>query len=247
MTTLRSISGQLVSRLTPRSLRFRFHDAGIVQRIAGRVPVDPNQASPDAGRRAQARWREARPQVDLTWGENLSGQPFVAKVVEHGQMTGETRVLEIGPGYGRLLSAFLERNAPFASYTGLDLSEHNVAHLDERFASDPRVSFIQGEVSTAPIPAFDLCISSLTFKHFYPTFEGALTNCAASMSDQGRFVIDLIEGTRTYFEHDDTTYVHCYQRDEIEQIAARAGLRVLSFDEVVHGPNQARLLVVLGR
>ena len=92
-------------------------------------------------------------------------------------------------------------------------------------------------------------MSSLTFKHFYPTFQAALVNCASMMRDHGRFVFDLLEGTRTYFEHDDETYVHCYQPREVEEIVAAAGLRVLAFDRVVHGPgpNQARLLVAAGR
>jgi len=246
VAALRSISGRLVTRLTPRSLRFRFSDAQILQRLAGRVAVDPDNASPAEQERSQARWRQAHPQLDLTWGEALSGRPFVAKVLEHAQVTEHTRLLEIGPGYGRLLTAILEQNVPFSSYTGLDLSEFNVSHLSDRFA-DPRIRFLQGNVDSAPIPEFDVGYSSLTFKHFYPTFQAALVNCASSMSEHGRMVFDLIEGKRAYFEHDDTTYVHCYQRPEIEKIVAEAGLRVLAFDEVVHGPGQARLLVVAGR
>ena len=246
MPALRSISGRLVTRLTPRSLRFRFSDAQILQRLAGRVAVDPDDASAAERERSTSRWREARPKLDLTWGEALSGGPFVAKVAEHAQLTEQTRILEIGPGYGRLLTALLEQGLPFASYTGLDLSEFNVSHLSERFA-DPRIRFLQGNVDSASIPEFDVGYSSLTFKHFYPTFQAALTNCASAMSEHGRMVFDLIEGTRAYFEHDDTTYVHCYQRAEVEKIVAEAGLRVLAFDQVVHGPGQARLLVIAGR
>jgi SAM-dependent methyltransferase len=242
----RSISGRLVTRFTPRTLRFRFSDAEILQRIAGRVAVDPTNASPDARERSKSRWRQARPELDLTWGEALSGQPFVAKVAEHAKLTEDTQILEIGPGYGRLLTALLEAGVPFAGYTGLDLSEFNVGHLRQKFV-DPRVSFTQGDVGSATIPPFDVGYSSLTFKHFYPTFEAALVNCAESMSEHGRIVFDLIEGTRAYFEHDDTTYVKCYQRPEVEAIVAAAGMRVLAFDQVHHGPKATRLLVVAGR
>lgn len=246
MAALRSISGRLVTRLAPRALRVRFHDAAILQRVAGRSQVDPDEASPEAQERSQSRWREARPRLDLTFGEALSGRGFVAKLAEHAELTEDTRILEIGPGYGRLLSAYLERGLPFSSYTGLDLSEFNVGHLRERF-DDPRISFFQGDANSASIPEFDLGISSLVFKHFYPTFEAALANCASAMSAQGRFVFDLLEGKRAYFEHDDATYVHCYEPPDVEEIVARAGLRVLGFDQVEHGPDRTRLLVVAGR
>jgi SAM-dependent methyltransferase len=247
MTTLRDMSGKLVTRFVPQSLRFRLHDAALLQRVAGRTPVDPAQFSADAQARSQSRWRAARPEVDLTWNESLSGQPFVAKIAQHANLDERTRLLEIGPGYGRLLNAYLEQGLPFASYTGLDLSEHNVAYLTDRFASDPRISFIQGEVSSAEVPEFDVGYSSLVFKHFYPTFEPALVNLARSLSDHGLLVFDLLEGKRTYFEHDDTTYVHCYEPDDVTPIVAAAGLRVRDFDHVEHGPGQIRLLVVAGR
>ena len=246
MTNLRSISGEIVTRFAPRSLRFRFTDAAVLQRLAGRTQVDPNQVSSEAQERAKSRWKAARPETDLTWGEQLSGQPFVAKVVQYGQPTDQTRLLEIGPGYGRLVGAYVEQGHPFATYTGLDLSEANVSHLRRRF-DDPRLTFVQGEVTSASIPEFDLGFSSLVFKHFYPTFEVGLANCASGMSAEGRFVFDLLEGKRAYFEHDDATYVHCYEPDDVEEIVSRIGLRVLEFDHVDHGPGRARLLVVVGR
>jgi SAM-dependent methyltransferase len=242
---MRSISGQLVTRL-PRALRVRFADVGVAQRLAGRSQVDPNQTSAEAQERSKSRWRQARPQLDLTFGESLTGQAFVTKLAEHAKLTEQTRLLEIGPGYGRLLSAYLDQGLPFSSYTGLDLSEFNVGHLSERFG-DPRISFLHGDANSAAIPEFDLGISSLVFKHFYPTFEQALANCTSSLSAEGRFIFDLLEGKRAYFEHDDATYVHCYEPPDVEQIVARAGLRVLAFDHVEHGPNRTRLLVVAGR
>ncbi len=236
-----------MTRLVPQSLRFRLTDAALLQRVAGRTAVDPSDFSPEAQARALSRWRQAHPETDLTWNESLSGKPFIAKVAEHADLTDRTRLLEIGPGYGRLLNAYLEQGLPFASYTGLDISANNVAYLNERFAADERITFIQGEVSSAEVPPFDVCFSSLVFKHFYPTFEPALTNLARSVSEGGRFVFDLLEGKRTYFEHDDATYVHCYQPSDVEPLVSGAGLRVLEFDHVEHGPGQIRLLVVAGR
>jgi SAM-dependent methyltransferase len=244
--SLRTISRRLVTGLTPLALRSKLRDAPLLQRLAGRRPVDPSEASPEARDRSRERWRRARPEADLTWGEQLSGEPFMRKVAEHAALHEQTRLLEIGPGYGRLLSACLNLGLPFGSYTGLDLSDSNLAQLRQRF-TDPRITFTQGDVTATPLESFDVCYSSLTFKHIYPTFEPALVNLARSMSDEGRVVFDLLEGTQSYFEDDDVTFVHCYERPEVEQIAQRAGLRVLAFDEVEHSPHRKRLLVVAGR
>jgi SAM-dependent methyltransferase len=145
-----------------------------------------------------------------------------------------------------LVTALLEQEQPFASYTGIDISDQNVAHLNERFGN-AHIRFVQGDVATSEIPAFDVAISSLVFKHFYPTFEPAITNLSGAMSDNGRIIFDLLEGKKAYFEADDATFVHWYERSEVEQIVARAGLRVLAFDQVVHEPHRIRLLVVAGR
>jgi SAM-dependent methyltransferase len=246
MDTLRETSARLALRFVPSPVRARLQDVTALQRLAGRKPIDPKRSSPEAHARSQARWREEHPQLGLTFGEPLSGRPFIDKLAEHAELTDQSRLLEIGPGYGRLLSALLEEKRPFAAYTGVDISENNVAHLGHEFA-DPRITFITGDVATAEIPAFDVAFSSLVFKHFYPSFEAALTNLGSAVSDGGRIVFDLLEGRRAYFEADDATFVHWYERSEVEEIAARAGLRVLAFDQVEHAPHRIRLLAVVGR
>lgn len=67
------------------------------------------------------------------------------------------------------------------------------------------------------------------------------------MSDNGWIIFDLLEGNKAYFEADDATFVHWYERSEVEEILGRAGLRVLAFDRVEHEPHRVRLLVVAGR
>ena len=246
MPTLRETSARLALRFIPSPVRARLQDVTALQVLAGRKQVNPAEASPEAHARSQARWRRSAPALDLTFGEPLSGHPFIDKVVQHAPLTDESRWLEIGPGYGRLLTALLAQERPFASYTGIDISDQNVAHLNEKFGSD-RIRFVQGDVATADIPPFDVAISSLVFKHFYPTFEPAITNLRGALSGNGRIIFDLLEGRKAYFEADDATYVHWYDRSEVEEIVGRAGLRVLAFDQVEHEPHRIRLLVVAGR
>jgi SAM-dependent methyltransferase len=202
------------------------------------------ERSGQAAERARSRWQAAEPAADLTWGVELSGDAFVDAVVAHGGLASGTSIVEIGPGYGRLPASILARGVELQRYVGVDLSEENVAHLRERF-DDPRLSFEVGDAESVSLdePA-DTLISSLTFKHFYPSFERALANLRSSLAPGATAAFDLIEGDRRYFQVDGRTYIHQYTRPEVEGILDRAGYRLRAFDEVVHDADHVRLLVV---
>jgi SAM-dependent methyltransferase len=190
--------------------------------------------------RAQATWRAALPNTDLTWGRSVAGDAFVAKALEHGAFGEGKTILEIGPGYGRLLDAAARRRVPFDRWVGVDLAERNVAHLRQRF---PEQRFIHADAESVDLDApVDAVVSSLTFKHVHPSFEPLLHNVAGSLNPDGVVVVDLIEGHRRYF-HGGTTYIRWYTRDEIAGIFGRSGLTV-DFDEVEHDPDHRRLLAI---
>jgi hypothetical protein len=90
----------------------------------------------------------------------------------------------------------------------------------------------------------DALLSSLTLKHFYPSFEGALGNLAAQLVGGATIAIDLIEGERRYFEEDGRTYIRWYGRDEVSAIFDRCGCEVTAFDVVRHDVDHTRLLVI---
>jgi SAM-dependent methyltransferase len=90
----------------------------------------------------------------------------------------------------------------------------------------------------------DTVLSSLTFKHLFPSFEVALSNLGRQLNPNGVAIIDFIEGERRYFQEDGVTYIRWYTRPEIEEIVSRAGMSVEAFDEVHHAPGWTRLLVV---
>jgi SAM-dependent methyltransferase len=198
-------------------------------------------------RRSRKRWRHAQPDTNLTWGYEVSGDAFVAKAGEHGAFGPGKAVLEIGPGYGRLLAAALERGVEFGTYVGVDLSPDNVRHLEASFPR-PNVRFVCADAETVALEGpFDTVISSLTLKHLFPSFEAALTNVARQMRPGGRAIFDLIEGERRYFESDGVTYIRWYTRAEIEAILDRAGLELVAYDQVRHIAEATRLLVVAQR
>jgi SAM-dependent methyltransferase len=198
--------------------------------------------------RSQRRWAQAAPDVDLTFGRKLTGDAFVAKAAEYGAFGEGKAVVEVGPGYGRLADAALRRGVEFGRWIGVDLSRSNVEHLRERFGADARFEFLNADAETVELPGeADTLVSSLTLKHFHPSFEAALANIAGRMRTGATIVIDLIEGDRRYFEDDAETYIRWYRRDEVSSIFERCGCEVTAFDTVEHDPEHLRLLVVARR
>jgi SAM-dependent methyltransferase len=198
-----------------------------------------------AAERSKTRWRNTAPTLSLTWDVALSGDAFVDKVTSYRAFGPDKAILEIGPGYGRLPKAMLERGVPMRRYLGVDLSDKNVSMLRATF-TDPRMSFVQGDIlqSGPPDRGFDVVVSSLVFKHLFPSFEKPLTHVAEALNPGAMVFIDLIEGHTRYFEDDDVTYIRHYTRDEIAEIIGRAGLTLVAFDEVLHDADHPRLLFV---
>lgn len=203
-----------------------------------------HESREEAWERSRARWRAAEPTPSLTWDVELTGDAFVDRAERHGAFGEGRHIVEVGPGYGRLLSTIRERELPFGRYTGVDLSQSNVDHLQNRF-TDERIEFRVEDVEQARFEEpVDSVLSSLTFKHLFPSFEQALSSLASQMSSGGVVLFDLIEGSRRFFEDDDVTYIRWYERGEVEKMLGRCGLEVLAFEEVRHHPSLSRLLVV---
>jgi len=186
--------------------------------------------------KTKKRWLQSIPDAHLTWGINLSGDSFIDMVNIHG------KILEIGPGAGRLLTSILKKDLTFVSYTGLDVSGKNIKFLKEKFPS-PKIEFIQGDAENALFDKkFDVIISSLTFKHMYPTFEKALINISKYLA--GTLYFDLIEGNLSYVQPDDT-YIKYYTKNEVKKIINNSNLKLQGFDKVVHSPSKTRMLVIV--
>ena len=60
--------------------------------------------------RSRQRWEKTAPNAGLTWGEEISGDAFIDKANANNAFGAEKVVLEIGPGYGRLLKSIQEKN-----------------------------------------------------------------------------------------------------------------------------------------
>jgi SAM-dependent methyltransferase len=204
----------------------------------------PEEAMAALSERSRARWRASEPNAHLTWGIKLTGDNFIAEVKTYGAFSSDKNVLEIGAGYGRLLASCLRLKMPFKQYVGLDISEENIVYLRREFTEE-NIAFIQGDVEKVSLDIkFDVVLSSLTFKHLFPSFEKALRNVMNYVNPGGLFFFDLPEGQRRLFSDDGLTYIHEYTRTEVCEILSRLSLQLVAFDKVHHIHQFARLLVI---
>jgi SAM-dependent methyltransferase len=235
--------------ITRRGRRWIAEAPGVAQAVSALDSRRKRRLESDgqAVERSKERWRHAPPELGLTWGERVAGEPAVEAAERHGIFGPDKAVVEIGPGYGRILSAALARGVPFRRYIGVDLSEENVRHLRAGF-EDPRVQILHGDAESVTFDeAIDSMYSFLTFKHIYPSFATALANLGAQLRPCGRIAFDLIEGGREYFHRDERTFMREYTREEAAKIVSEAGLELVTFDHVDHAPGRRRLLVVAAR
>ena len=84
-----------------------------------------------------------------------------------------------------MLAACIARGDTFRSYLGIDLSPNNVTFLRRRFTQE-NVAFVEGDAETIELgESVDTAISSLTFKHLFPSSIGARRQPVRARGDGG--------------------------------------------------------------
>jgi len=151
--------------------------------------------------------------------------------------------VEIGPGYGRLLKTILQRNYPFRSFLGMDLSEARISKLRQHFR-ESRIHFEIGNCSNFRFDEpFDVALSSATLEHLFPSIEQTLMNLRSNMSSGGMLFIDFIRQdealaiANAYFEPDSAggAYIRIYSRQELERFFNQAGFVIEAVHPIVLG------------
>jgi cyclopropane fatty-acyl-phospholipid synthase-like methyltransferase len=211
---------------------------------------------------SRRRWSDDEPAAGLTWGNLMTGDSLWSLYEKHQPFAPNVRILEIGPGYGRLLKTALERNIPFESYTALELSKARVERLRREFDLS-KIHIIQGDIDTWTHPCtFNVVICSSTFEHLYPNCRQALTTVYRHLDPTGIVFIDFISGnlqwkvlqnfTRKliYFEPNGT-YIRVYPKEELVRLFAEHGFMVRAIDTCVLGKGKRgpvnRLVIVATR
>lgn len=192
--------------------------------------------------RAKIRWRGNEADKHLTWGMIWDGSAFVEATRKRVSFTPSTSILEIGPGYGRLLDQILKEGLLFQSYLGLDLSQGRINRLTEKYQGDERVKFLLGDVETFQLDQrFDLCISSATFVHLYPDCSKALRNIERHLKPGGYLAFDVhpkpepSNGPSGGWHGD--TYACAYAPSDIEKLVAGTKLSDLTSENIIHGQS----------
>lgn len=91
-------------------------------------------------------------------GQNyLIDRRVAEREVEYLGITDEDRVLEVGPGFGILTHALLERTA---KVTAIEIEEGAVRYLRDTF---PQMEVVQGDFLEIVPPGFDLFISNVPY------------------------------------------------------------------------------------
>ena len=194
---------------------------------------------------AESRWRGDEPEAGLTWGNIMTGDTFLDEVEKYFRFTPGTRIVEIGPGYGRLLRTLLDRRHLFSSFLGIDLSAARITKLRRRFVDD-RIRFEIGDCANFRFSEpFDIGLSSATFEHLFPSIEQTLMNLRSGINPHGMLFIDFImyEETlslsRAYFEAESAggAYIRIYSRGELEYFFDHAGFAIQAVHEIALGKS----------
>jgi SAM-dependent methyltransferase len=173
----------------------------------------------------------------LTWGVILEGSSFFEEIQKTIDIGHAKSIIEVGPGYGRLLKALIARGHKFTEFLGLDISPQKIQKLRDKIR-DARVKFAVGDCRTVNLGSyggFDLLISSSTFVHIRPDFGAALSQMRQFMKREGIFAFDVtdcgddrdVQGLGNPLTPGGEFVGH-YSKNRIKEIVRGSGLELLS-------------------
>jgi len=214
---------------------------------------------------AISRWKESGPNKGLTWGKIISGDAFIELAKKYDIFSPEKSILELGPGYGRILSSVISKKIPFKHYTGLDISQKSFQELEKKF-SDENIDFELGDFKSVKLKRkYDIVLSSAVLKHQFPTFYESLKNIHNFINNSGIFFFDLRENldfkdnrkelsdliklgpSKSNWEEGTKTYVAYYTQDEVRKLIDSLGQEFISFEHVLHDKDIGERLVIISR
>lgn len=154
-------------------------------------------------------------------------------------------LLEIGPGYGRILDSILDSGQGFDTYIGVDISLSNIAFLEDKYRlrGVGNVAFKHDDIyQFEAMDSYSTIFASLVFKHFYPDFSAAAKRCWDSLQLSGQLVFDFPNDIQSTNWESDHCFVRRYSNDEVASILSDIGFVNLRFGTVCHG-NKVRGIV----
>lgn len=100
-------------------------------------------------------------QMNHALGQNMLKSKVVVKgIVDNGETRPGDLVLEIGPGVGNMTEEILSRGCRVLA---VEKDPRMCVELQKRFQNHPNLRIIQGDILTAELPQFDVCISNIPY------------------------------------------------------------------------------------
>lgn len=111
----------------------------------------------------------------------------IDKIFDNARIAPQQRILDVACGTGVLFPHYLRREV--GSVTGIDISPEMVRLAREKYAEEPKISVLCGDVETQTFPAlFDSIMLYNAFPHF-PDPQHLIASLAALLPAGGRLTI----------------------------------------------------------
>ena len=123
-----------------------------------------------------------------TWDANISkDDTIIAAILDNAEVREGQHVLDVACGTGVMFDYYLKRNV--ASVTGIDISPEMVKISQAKYADNPKVHVICGDVEEAVFDRkFDRIVVYNAFPHF-PHPKRLIKHLAAFLKEDGRMTI----------------------------------------------------------
>ena len=126
--------------------------------------------------------------VAANWdADMIKNDAIIGKILDNAEVEAGHHVLDVACGTGVMFPYYLERGV--ASVTGIDISPEMAKIAGEKFATDPRVQVICGDVEDVTFDRkFDRIVVYNAFPHF-PKPKRLLKILSALLKEDGRLTI----------------------------------------------------------
>ena len=123
-----------------------------------------------------------------TWdAELIKSDAVIGKILDNAEVAQDQHILDVACGTGVMIPYYLERGA--ASVTGIDISAQMAKIAAEKFAQEPKVRILCGDVEeTAFDEKFDRILVYNAFPHF-PNPQRLIKTLHSLLKDGGRLTI----------------------------------------------------------
>lgn len=123
-----------------------------------------------------------------TWdADMIKSDAIIGKILDNAEVEANMDILDVACGTGVMFPYYLDRGA--ASVTGIDISPEMAKIAAGKYAQDPRVQVVCGDVEEAEFDKkFDRIVVYNAFPHF-PNPQKLIKTLAGLLKDGGRLTI----------------------------------------------------------